>query len=72
MATQSETTRYISAGLAAIGVIALAAVGYLKITTPEALQCQVDLADRTARLELTTKAMLACEQVLDTCTGEAP
>lgn len=57
------------AGIGAIGIVALALAGYLKITTPEQVQCQVDLADKTARLDLTTKAMESCDEALDICTG---
>jgi hypothetical protein len=60
----------ISAGLAAIGLLALAATGYVNITTPEAQQCMVDLADAKARLELHTQAMDACKTALKTCAGD--
>ena len=49
----------------AIGILAGAAGGYVKITTPEAAECQVQLADKAARLELTERAVAACEKVLD-------
>jgi len=62
-------SRYASAGLGAIGMIALALAGYLKITTPEAVQCQVELADKTARLEMTDEAIAACRVALESCSA---
>lgn len=68
--------KHISAGLAAIGLLALAATGYVNITTPEAQQCAVDLADARARLELHGEAMGACKTALKSCvapsTGVTP
>lgn len=63
-------SKHISAGLAAIGLAALAATGYVNITTPEAQQCAVDLADAKARLELLTEATDACKDALEVCTEE--
>jgi hypothetical protein len=63
-------TKHISAGLATIGILALAATGYVSITTPEAQQCMVDLADARARLELLTEAKDACKDALHSCVGE--
>jgi len=55
----------IGAGLTAIGIIALAFAGYVKITTPEAQQCQIELAGAKARLELLTEAKDACKDALN-------
>lgn len=52
-----------------VGILAGAAGGYLKITTPEAAECQVQLADRTARLELVSHAADSCEKALDLCAS---
>jgi hypothetical protein len=65
-------SKYISAGLAAIGAIALAAAGTLTITTPEAQECAVELADAKARLELLTEAKETCKAALTTCVGGTP
>jgi hypothetical protein len=57
-------SRYLSAAIGAIGVLALAAAGYLQITTPEAAQCTVDLADARARLEMLGEVKQACKTAL--------
>jgi len=57
--------KHIGAGLAAVGVIAMALAGYVTITTPEAQQCQIQLADAKARLELLTEAKDACKDALN-------
>jgi predicted aconitase len=69
--------KYMGAGLAALGVIAMAATGYINITTPEAQQCAVDLADAQARLELIQEARnslqeatSACKDALQMCAGD--
>lgn len=62
-------TRYLSAAIGAIGVIALAAAGYVQITTPEAAQCSVDLADARARLELLREVKDTCKAALTTACG---
>lgn len=54
-----------------VGILAGAAGGYFKITTPEAAECQVQLADKSARLELTEKAAASCEKALDLCAPQA-
>lgn len=54
------------AGAAAILVGAVA--GVVKITTPEASECAVDLADARARVELLTEAKDACKAALSACT----
>jgi len=71
--------KYISAGLAAIGVIALAAAGAVQITTPEAQEChedlseaKVELADAKARLELLTEAKDACKDALNMYLRPSP
>jgi hypothetical protein len=47
--------------------LALAAAGYLQITTPEAAKCKVDLADARARLDLLIEAKDACKVALEVC-----
>lgn len=71
---EMDFSKYVSAGLAAVGAIALVASGYLTLTTPEEQQCQIDLADQKARLELMTErvkilteAKDACKTALETC-----
>lgn len=61
-------------GLAAVGLLAGTFAGYVKVTTPEAAQCAVDLADAKARLELLTEAKDACKTALSVCapTGKSP
>lgn len=59
--------KYINAGLAAIGVIALTASGYLRITTPEAAQCAVELADAKARVEMLGEVKDSCKIALNAC-----
>lgn len=55
------------AGIAGIGIMFAAAAGYVNITTPEAQQCAVDLADAKARLELHEEIMDACKAALEEC-----
>lgn len=64
--------KYIGGGLAAVGMLAAASAGYLTITTPDAQQCQVDLADARARLELLTEAKDTCKAALGACTETTP
>ena len=71
--TLTFDSRYISAGLAAIGVVALAAAGFVNITTPAEEECRreltevkIELADAKARLELLTEAKDACKDALKT------
>jgi hypothetical protein len=59
--------KHVGAGLAALGVLAMAMAGYVTITTPEAQQCQIELADAKARLELLTEAKDACKDALNMC-----
>lgn len=59
--------RYVGAGLAALGVVAMTLAGYVTITTPQAQQCAIDLADARARLELLTEAKDACKEALQVC-----
>lgn len=63
-------TKQIGAGLAAIGVLAMASFGYLSIQTPEARECEIELADKKARLELLTETKDACKVALTSCVGE--
>jgi hypothetical protein len=72
-------SRYISAGLAAVGVMALAAAGFVTITTPGEQECQTDLtdekvkyADCSARIELLTEAKDACKDALEALIAESP
>lgn len=62
--------RLIGAGLAAIGIMAGAAGGYVRITTPEAAQCAVDLADAKARLELLVEVKESCKSALEACASK--
>lgn len=66
--------KYIGAGLAVLGILGGTAIGYVKITTPEAAQCAVDLADAKARLELLTEVKDTCKMALTACVQpkEAP
>ena len=66
--------KYISAGLAAIGVIALALAGVVRITTPaeEELQLkntalQVELGVANTKLELLDEVKDACTTALNAC-----
>lgn len=64
--------RYIGAGLAALGVMAGAAGGYLRVTTPEAAQCEVDLAKATTKLELYVEVKDSCKAALEDCLSAKP
>ena len=62
---------YVNAGLAAIGVIALALSGYLNIMTKGEAECRAELADKrvalassTTRVEMLTEVKEACEAAL--------
>lgn len=59
-----------TAGLAGLALMVLIGMGYLTVTTPEAQQCQVDLADAKARLELLTEAKEACKAALAAFTDK--
>lgn len=59
--------RHIGSGLAALGLLALAAAGYVTITTPQAQQCAVDLAAAKVRIEYLTDAKDACKEALRVC-----
>ena len=68
-------SKYLGAGLAGIGVIALAAAGFVTITTPAEQECQseltevkVQLAGVEARLELLEEAKDACKDALEFIT----
>ena len=69
----------ISAGLGAIGLLALAAAGFISFTTPKELECQQDLTDvrielagKNARLDLLTEAKDACKDALIAVTQKEP
>ena len=68
-------SKYVSAGLAAIGVIALAAAGAINITTPGEEECREELtevkvsaASLETRVELLTEAKDACKDALKSIT----
>lgn len=61
--------QHISYAIALVGALFGMAGGYFRLTTPEAAECQVGLADKTARLELTEKAADACGKALELCAG---
>jgi len=65
--TPSTENKAAIAGLGVLGILGLAAFGYVNITTPEAQQCAVDLADAKARLELHAEIMAACKTALEEC-----
>lgn len=65
-------SKYIGGGLAAIGILAAASAGYLTITTPEAQECAIDLADAKARLELGEEIKDTCKIALKSCVGDPP
>ncbi len=60
-------SKHLAAALGAISILVLAAAGAVKITTPEAAECAVDLADARARLELLTEVKDACKVALTSC-----
>ena len=41
----------------------------VSLQTDAAQKCAVDLADKSARLELTDRAMVACSTALQSCSG---
>ena len=63
------TPQHLAYAVAVVGALVGMAGGYLRVTTPEAAQCAVELADKAARLDLTTQAMGTCERALDLCSG---
>jgi hypothetical protein len=54
-----------ASGLGVLGVLGMALTGYITITTPEEQACQIELADKSARLELLEEAKEACKSALD-------
>lgn len=64
---EMDVPKYISAGLASAGALALVASGYLTLTTPEGQQCQINLADQRARLELMTERVKILTDATDAC-----
>lgn len=64
--------KLIAYAVGVLGILGGAAGGWLRITTPEAADCAVSLADRSARLELTDKAMTSCSAALTLCAGGTP
>ena len=71
--------KYLSAGIAALGVFALAAAGFVRISTPGEDECQkqlteakVQLAAAQARLELLTEAKDACKEALQSLSERNP
>lgn len=65
--TNVDPKSAVSAGLAAVGALALIASGYLTVTTPGEQQCQIELADQKARLELLTERVRILEEAKDAC-----
>ena len=63
----SPDPRHIGTGLATLGLLALAAAGYVTITTPQAQQCTIDLATAKVRIEYLTDAKDACKTALQVC-----
>jgi predicted aconitase len=64
--------KYMGAGLAAIGALALAAAGYVQFITPTELECREKLSAAEVRVELLTEAKDACKVALDACSGSTP
>jgi hypothetical protein len=67
--------KLIAAGIGAIGLAAGAGAGLVKITTPEAAQCAVDLAATNARMEGLIEIKESCKSALELCltpNGEEP
>ena len=62
--------KLVAYAVAVVGILAGAAGGYVRVTTPEEAKCAVDLADKSARLELTDKAVLQCADALKMCGGK--
>lgn len=59
----------IAMSLAALGVLAAGALGWLNIDSKSGAQCAVDLADAKARLELLTEVRDQCKVALESCKG---
>jgi len=59
--------KYIAAGVGVLGILGLAVTGYVRITTPEAAQCAVDLASTKARMEGLVEVKDACKTALSMC-----
>lgn len=57
----------IGGGLAVLGVLGGAVVGYVKIQTPEAAKCAVDLSAAEARVEMLTEIKDTCKVALEGC-----
>ena len=66
--------KLIATGIAAIGLAAGAGAGLVKITTPEAAECAVNLADAKARVEMLNEIKDSCKVALESCLtpGEKP
>jgi len=62
-----NSTKAISSVFAVIAILTAASAGYVTITTPDAQQCMIELADAKARLELLTEAKDACKDALAEC-----
>lgn len=63
------TPQAIAYAVAAVGILAGAAGGYVRVTTPAAAECEVALAVATTRLEACAPAVERCEAALDSITG---
>jgi len=69
------SSKYMSAGIAAIGLIALAAAGLVTITTPGEQECKdkvsdlrVDMATATAEVKYLTEVKDTCKAALESIT----
>lgn len=75
-AIQHPTVQKVAAGVTIVALLSLGtkfALGEAAVVAlPSAQRCEVALADRTARLELTAAAISSCSKALDLCTGTRP
>ena len=62
--------KQVSMGLAALGVLALGAMGYLNIQTPEAAECAVQNARLDERVKSLTELRDQCKVALTSCIGD--
>lgn len=59
-------------GLTVLGIIGGAIIGWVKIQTPEAAQCAIDLAGTKVRLEMVTEIKDTCKTALEDCAEGTP
>lgn len=62
-------TKHVGAGLATLGVVAMAGAGYLRVQTPEAAACEVDRARLEERIVALTEVKETCKAALASCAG---